>query len=276
VTACWLAVAVALLCWPPSRTADRRLRSLTRAERLAGRQRRRRRIGTFVMPRRGHVAAIAGLSGIAAAATIGPPIGMAVGCAAGTSGVLLRRRIVRRRSAARDAALIGALSLICAELDTGTAPAAALAAASECSEPIGAVFRAAAQAEAQGGDPVAVLRHASDAAGPLVGAVADAWQVATESGIALAAVVRRLEMDLRSRVDQSRQVAVAVAGPQASAGLLAGLPVLGLLLGAAMDAHPLAVLTGSTAGQVLACAGVLLDACGLLWTARVIARAERS
>jgi tight adherence protein B len=275
VTASWLAFAAALFCWPPSRAADRRLRSLAFADRLAGRQPRRLRLRRLVVPFRGAIAGTAVASGVGVGATIGPPIGIAVGCALATAGALLRRHIVHRRSVARDAVLIRALSLICAELDAGSSPAAALATASECPEPIGGVFVAAAHAEREGGDPVTTLRQGAAVAGRLVGLVADAWGVAAESGIALAAVLGRLEMDLRTRVDQRRQVAVAVAGPRACAALLAGLPALGLLLGTALDAQPLAVLTGSTGGQVLGCTGILLDAFGLLWTAHVIAWAER-
>jgi len=49
----------------------------------------------------------------------------------------------------------------------------------------------------------------------------------------------------------------------------------GWLLGTAMGARPLALLFGPPAGQALLGAGVLLDALGLMWTARLVARASR-
>jgi tight adherence protein B len=51
--------------------------------------------------------------------------------------------------------------------------------------------------------------------------------------------------------------------------------VLGVLLGAAMQAHPLDVLLGTPSGRLLCLVGVALDAAGLLWTRRLTSRAER-
>ena len=66
-----------------------------------------------------------------------------------------------------------------------------------------------------------------------------------------------------------------MAGAQASAVLLAGLPVLGLLLGAALGGAPLAVLFGSRPGRLLLDAGLIFDAAGVLWTRRIVAGAQR-
>ena len=42
-----------------------------------------------------------------------------------------------------------------------------------------------------------------------------------------------------------------------------------------MGANPIPTLFGTPAGQGLLCAGVTLDAAGLVWTSRLIARAMR-
>ena len=55
--------------------------------------------------------------------------------------------------------------------------------------------------------------------------------------------------------------------------LLAGLPLLGLAMGAGIGADPWAVLTRTGTGQVLLVAGVGLEAAGLMWSSRLIARA---
>jgi tight adherence protein B len=66
-----------------------------------------------------------------------------------------------------------------------------------------------------------------------------------------------------------------VAGPRASAGVLAGLPVLGLLMGSGVGADPWRVLTTTGTGTVLLVAGVALEGAGLAWSARLIRRAVR-
>jgi tight adherence protein B len=45
-------------------------------------------------------------------------------------------------------------------------------------------------------------------------------------------------------------------------------------MGMAMGARPLAFLIGSNAGRVVCCAGVLLDAAGVLWLRGLLRRAE--
>ena len=70
--------------------------------------------------------------------------------------------------------------------------------------------------------------------------------------------------------DQRRAVAVALSGPRASAAVLTGLPVLGLLMGTAMGARPWAFLLESPGGRVLAAAGVLFDVAGVCWMRRIL------
>lgn len=64
---------------------------------------------------------------------------------------------------------------------------------------------------------------------------------------------------------------VALAGPRASARLLAALPFVGLLIGAAMGADPLGSLAGS--GGLPIVVGGILIAVGHAWTRSLIARA---
>jgi tight adherence protein B len=103
-----------------------------------------------------------------------------------------------------------------------------------------------------------------------------AWQLGADAGIALAAVLGRVANDLVAAHEQRRAVAVALAGPRSSAAVLAGLPVLGLVLGCVLGARPEVFLLGSDTGHVVACAGVLLDLAGLAWMRAILRRAERS
>ena len=105
-------------------------------------------------------------------------------------------------------------------------------------------------------------------------AVAAVWTVSQRSGAPAAAVLDRVEQDLRARERQRREVAAQLAGARSTAGLLAMLPLLGICLGAAMGARPLHVLLGTGRGQVALLVGAGLDALGLLWTARIVTAAE--
>ncbi|HVK20864.1 MAG TPA: hypothetical protein VM677_05840 [Actinokineospora sp.] len=102
-----------------------------------------------------------------------------------------------------------------------------------------------------------------------------AWRLATRHGLALAEVIEAVRVDLDHRVRFARQVDARMAGPRASAVMLAVLPVLALLLGESMGAAPIAVLIGSTAGQTLLVIGVALACAGVTWTARLTGKAKR-
>jgi tight adherence protein B len=64
-----------------------------------------------------------------------------------------------------------------------------------------------------------------------------------------------------------------MAGPRASAAVLAGLPAVGLLLGEAMGVQPLRVLSTTGTGQTLLVVGTGLLCAGVLWSARLTDRA---
>ena len=68
----------------------------------------------------------------------------------------------------------------------------------------------------------------------------------------------------------STQVAAKLAGARATATILAALPVLGVLLGQLIGAHPLRFLLG--AGGWLLVAGTTLACGGLLWSDRITDR----
>jgi tight adherence protein B len=88
-------------------------------------------------------------------------------------------------------------------------------------------------------------------------------------------VVTAVEDDLRARHRQRLELRSAVAGPRASALLLAALPLLGLAMGSGVGARPWSVLTGTGTGQVLLVVGVGLEVVGIAWTGRLVERAVR-
>ncbi|NBH07351.1 type II secretion system protein, partial [Amycolatopsis sp. SID8362] len=71
--------------------------------------------------------------------------------------------------------------------------------------------------------------------------------------------------DAEAGLGFARRMRAKLAGPRASAAVLTGLPALCLLLGQAMGAAPLSVLTGSTPGRLLLVAGSVLLWAGTAW-----------
>ena len=249
-------LAVALVLWPVAAAGAGRLTAVLGSPSLAGR---------VPLP-----AAAVGLVGLAGALVSTPLVaGLAAGCAAGA--VLVRQRAVRAAAEEeRVAALAEALSALAAELRSGRPLEEAAAVAGEvCGDRAGAqtmVRAVRAPASFPAPEPDA---GAWDVA---VARVAAAVRLSVRTGCSLAAVVGAVEDDLRARRRHRLDLRSTVAGPRASAALLAGLPVLALLMGSGVGADPWEVLTTTGTGQVLLVLGVALEAAGLAWTARLVAR----
>jgi tight adherence protein B len=85
----------------------------------------------------------------------------------------------------------------------------------------------------------------------------------------MADLVQSVREDLVARRRFAERTRAALAGARATATVLAGLPVLGVLLGEAMGARPVAVLLGGGLGGILLVVGVTLVVAGLAWTRRI-------
>lgn len=274
----WLALAAVLLACAPARLPAR-LAGLAGSGRLVRRRspgRRRRHIRAVGRPLGsglpfgfGAVTA-GGAAALAALMTGGVLLGIAVAAVAGTAGVVGRDVVLRRQALARHAQLLAALRVLIAELEAGGRAAAALIAAADAAPAHAATFRSAAATARTGGDADRVL-----AADPDTELLGHAWRLGEQAGAPPAAVLTRVAADLGAADEQRRAVAVALAGPRSSAALLTGLPLLGLALGLAMGARPLAFLAGAPAGRAVCCAGVLLDVAGVLWMRRILRKAQQ-
>ncbi len=192
----------------------------------------------------GSALAAAAHVGYAAAPVLPALAGMLAG---GAVGSLRSRTVGERQRHARTAALVESVGALAADLRAGQHP----------------------------GEARAALATGAAAAAPIAyRPVAAVWVVSERSGAPAAAVLDRVEQDLRSRQRQQREVAAQLAGARSTAALLAGLPILGLGLGSAMGARPVEVLLGTPTGQVALTVGAGLEALGILWTSRIVARAE--
>ncbi|MCP9952365.1 type II secretion system F family protein [Actinomadura madurae] len=104
--------------------------------------------------------------------------------------------------------------------------------------------------------------------------LAACWRVGSERGGTLATVLDGLASALRDEETQRQEVSVQLAGPRATARLLAALPLLGLAMAAALGAHPIPFLFGTLPGLACLTTGTTLNATGLYWTRHLSKSAE--
>jgi len=274
------ALATGALCWPAevgrSRLTELRRRGVQAQVATAGRSWAARRCGLLLLALTAGVGALlAGPGGSLAAAMV-------------TATATARWRAGRDRRAAATAAtgLSDALGVLVAELRAGAHPSDAVRAAADTpadtpsevprtmSTDVVRALAAVAAAASLGGDVPAVLRTAGPA--PLrswLGRLADAWSLADRYGIPLADLLDAVRSDTEHRVRFAAEVQARLAGPRATASVLAGLPLLGLALGHAVGAAPLRVLCETPVGQVLLVIGTGLACVGVQWSARLVSGA---
>lgn len=212
-----------------------------------------------------------------AAMTAGPVAAVVV-------AILAAVVVQRRRAAVRDAAdgaeragAVEACSALAAELRAGRAVGPAFGVAAQVATgPCGEALRRASASVALGGDvPVALALPGEAAAAVVLRRLAACWLVSARSGAGLAAAVDELADGLRAQERQRRELASQLAGPRATASLLAALPVIGIAFGSALGAAPLQFLLHRPAGLACLGAGLLLELAGLAWTDQMVASARR-
>lgn len=176
----------------------------------------------------------------------------------------------RRAITAHRAKAVEALSALAAELRGGQPLGVALANAAG-SPPVWPATLAALRLD---GDVTAALRLDARAR-PVLAALAACWQVSSASGSGLSAAVDRLANSARVAEDVRVQLEAQLAGPRATARMLATLPLIGLAMGMLMGADPLQWLLGTAPGLLCLLGGVLLTVAGMAWTARIAKAVER-
>lgn len=216
-----------------------------------------------------------GLAGVLAATAAGP-VAAVLTLLAGLGLLQVRTRRRRATQASRErAGALQACAVLAGELAAGRTPAEALDAAAEVAcGPVRVALRSGGSAARLGGDVPAALEVQADVSATpgVLRSLAACWTVCAQSGGGLAAAVQRLEEGLRTEAAQRRRVEAELAGPRATAALLAVLPAGGLLLAAGVGADPLHVLLETPIGLVCLGLGLGLDGLGLLWTDRLVRR----
>ncbi|MGC5009500.1 type II secretion system F family protein [Streptosporangium sp. DT93] len=192
------------------------------------------------------------------------------------------RFAARSRPAGREAAWRVASIELCqglaAELSAGRTAGEALVRAVQAVDfPDPLVLRPVVAAARDGGDvPAALLAVEPGQGGDAFRRLAACWKVSVTTGAVLATLVDRVAASLREAQAHRRDVVAQLAGPRATARLLAGLPLLGLLMATGLGMRPLHFLFGGPAGMGCLVIGLALDGGGLWWTRRLVARAQRA
>ncbi len=216
------------------------------------------------------VAVLALSIGFLATGSVAP--GLVVGAAAALGSRWWSRRRRRQAAADRRGDLVELCLALASELRSGAPPREALAAAVDG---LPAFSELGVAARSPVSDVAAAMTGAAAVPGGAgLAYVAACWRVAERNGIGLAPSVARLAEGLRDDEQVRREVAAQLAGPRATAVLLALLPGLGLMTGSSLGGDPVGLLTGTPVGLALCIAGGALEWAGVAWMTRITRRAE--
>jgi tight adherence protein B len=156
--------------------------------------------------------------------------------------------------------------MLSGRLMVGELPAAALRAVAEDAP----LLSSAASAVQVGARVAERLREVSTQPGCAgFQQLADGWQLAEQTGMPLAAIVGQITDSITAQNDLAEAREAELSSARATGRLLAGLPMVGLLMGFAVDADPLAFLGSTLIGQLCVLGSCALACTGLIWTERM-------
>lgn len=118
-------------------------------------------------------------------------------------------------------------------------------------------------------------RRSPENAAAIASAVA-VCRLSHSSGAPMADVLDSCAEGITEAAEAASSRAVALAGPQTSAQMIAWMPLIGVVLGSALGAEPMAFLLGSLLGRIVLGAACILEAAGIVWIRRLVASAERT
>lgn len=104
-------------------------------------------------------------------------------------------------------------------------------------------------------------------------ALAAAWAVAGEAGAPLAATLRGLAVTFRDQAQLERDLAVALAGPRATARMVGAMPAIGVLFGALLGFDTINMLFRTLPGLICLTLGGALMLAGAGWSRALVRRA---
>lgn len=190
-----------------------------------------------------------------------------------TAAHLVDAALSQRRSRRVEAVASTVLGHVIADLRSGSliAPAFTRAAADlpESTPPaVRDTFAAVATHVARGG-----AGHTALAATPELTGLARIWALAESHGLPAAALLEQARDRLAAHARHRSATSASLQGPQATAMILATLPLAGIMLGSGMGADPLGFLLSGGLGGILLIVGVSLICGGLILARMIIVRA---
>lgn len=181
---------------------------------------------------------------------------------------LVRQVRERKVVEGRRAMVVELCHTLAAELRAGRPPVAALA---RCVD-VWPQFETVAVAATLGADVPTALRRLADTPGAAgLRDVAGAWQVSEAAGSGLSVALDRVAASARHEHRTLMLVAAELASAQATARLVAALPVLALLMGTGIGGDPWGFLLDTPFGLVCLGCGLALIIAGLTWLERIAA-----
>ena len=193
---------------------------------------------------------------------------VSLGAAVG-AGRLATSARARKDAERREEQVLEVCEVLVGELRAGQPPTTALG---RCVE-VWAEFEPVSTAARLGADVPAAFRRLgqSPGAGDLRD-LAGAWQVSQGSGAGLAAALTQVAVSARESQSTRRLVASELASAQATARLVAALPLGALVMGSGIGGDPWQFLLATMPGLGCLASGLALAFAGLTWIDRIAER----
>jgi tight adherence protein B len=227
-----------------------------------------------IRPGPGLVAGCAALVGVLVATVDGLRLALALIVLAATLAVghLVRRSRQAGAAERRRARVVEVAEALVGELRSGQPPVAALASCAQLWPELDPVVGAARV----GADvPTALRRLAALGGAEGLAEVASAWQVSERSGAGLATALSQVSSSARARQAARHLVRGELASAQATARLVAVLPLASLAMSAGIGGDPWHFLLDTAPGLGCLALGGLLGFAGLHWIDRIAAAVLR-
>lgn len=187
------------------------------------------------------------------------------------------QRLHNARATQQQAATLGNfLGLCISTLRAGAPMTEAMDHALAGTPPAGGItdtLQTAARRARSGGSGQAVLIDAPIADLQRLGTL---WETSEKHGIPLVRLLEQMRTRIDARQRHRQATSAQLQGPQATAVILALLPLAGILMGTVMGADPLGFLTGGGLGGLLLVVGVSLVAGGFVMTQKILEGANPS
>jgi tight adherence protein B len=162
-------------------------------------------------------------------------------------------------------ARVMAVTGLAAELRAGRSPERALVAVAQD------VWPRTCAVASWGGDVVGALRAEDD---HIAAHLAACWQIGSATGARLSDIIENLARAERDAAEARVELRASLAGPRATARMLALLPLLGVGLGYLLGADPITWFVTDPLGPPMLIVGALLTGAGVVWTRRITGQVE--